>query len=106
MEQNSLYTVLVTLFTVLTSGAAWRFYEKRATSKEKSENFMKDECRERITKLEILLEKSAKEKDQMRDEILALTSLVSELKVKVEYLEKENNELTKNKRIIRNNKNF
>lgn len=93
MDINSIYTVLITVITVLGSASAWKYYEKRAMTRERAENFMKDECRERIIKLEVLLERSAKEKDEMRDEILKLTSQVSELRVKVEFLEKENKEL-------------
>jgi hypothetical protein len=93
MEQESIYTVVITALTLLGSASAWRYYEKRAIAKEKTENFMKDECRERIAKLEVLLEKSSVEKDEMRREILKLTSLVSELSVKVEFLERENDEL-------------
>jgi hypothetical protein len=93
MDTNSIYTIFITIITVLGSASAWKFYEKRAINKERAENFMKDECRERISKLEVLLERSAKEKDIMRDEILKLTAQVSELKVKVEFLEKENREL-------------
>jgi hypothetical protein len=88
MDTNSIYTIFITIITVLGSASAWKFYEKRATIKERTDNFMKDECRERIAKLEVLLEKSAKEKDTMRDEILKLTANVSELRVKVEFLEK------------------
>lgn len=94
MEQESIFTVVITALTLLGSASAWRYYEKRAIAKEKSENFMKDECRERIAKLEVLLEKSAVEKDEMRKQILTLTALVSELKVKVEFLDKENHELS------------
>lgn len=93
MDTASIYTVLITAFTILGSTSAWRFYEKRAISREKSENFMKDECRERIAKLEVLLENSSKEKDDMRREVLKLTSEVSELRVKVDFLQKENEEL-------------
>jgi lipoate-protein ligase A len=93
MEPQSIYTVLITIVTVLGSASAWRYYEKRAIAKEKIENFMKDECRERIAKLEVLLERSSIEKDEMRQEILKLTSQVSELRVKVEFLERENEEL-------------
>jgi predicted RNase H-like nuclease (RuvC/YqgF family) len=82
----------------LGSTGAWRFYEKRAINKEKSENFMKDECRERIVKLEVLLERSSKEKDEMRQEILKLTSEVSELRVKVDFFQKETDDLAANKR--------
>ena len=59
---------------------------------------MKDECRERIAKLEALLERSSEEKDEMRSTILSLSSQVSELRVKVEYLEMENKELHKSVR--------
>lgn len=62
---------------------------------------MKDECRERIAKLEVLLEKSSKEKDEMRQEILKLTGEVSELRVKVDFLQKENDTLASNKRKTR-----
>ena len=98
MDVNSLYTVLITIFTVLGSTSAWKYYEKRALSKERSQNFMKDDCKERIIKLEALLEKSSKEKDDMRNTILTLSSQVAELRVKVEFLEMENQELNNKRR--------
>lgn len=104
MGTETIYTVIITALTLLGSASAWRFYDKRAMAKEKAENFMKDECRERIAKLEVLLEKSSKEKDEMRQEILKLTSEVSELRVKVEFLEKENQELSIENNIKRRNK--
>jgi len=97
MELSSIYTLLITLVTVLGSAGAWRYYEKRAHIKEKNENFMKDDCNKRINKLEEMLEKSSKEKDIMRQQILKLTSEVSELRVKLEFLEKENFQLRQNK---------
>jgi predicted RNase H-like nuclease (RuvC/YqgF family) len=93
MDVNSFYTVLITTITVLGSASAWRYYEKRAMRKEKSEDYMKDECRERIAKLEVLLERSASEKDDLRSKILELTREVAELRVKVEFLEDKNQEL-------------
>lgn len=95
MDISSFYTVLITAITVLGSASAWRYYEKRALRKERSEDYMKDECRERIAKLEILLEKSAIEKDEMREKILELTREVAELRVKVEFLEDKNKQLQK-----------
>ena len=95
MDSQSFYTVLITAITVLGSASAWRFYEKRAMRKERSEDYMKDECRERIAKLEVLLERSAIEKDDMRSKILELTREVAELRVKVEFLEDKNQELKK-----------
>ena len=92
---DSLYTVLITTVTVLGSASAWRFYEKKAEAKRRDENFMRDDCRSRIAKLEKLLEDSAKEKDEMRQTILALTGQVSELKVKVDFLTAERDKLEK-----------
>jgi hypothetical protein len=101
MDANSIYTIIITAITVLGSASAWRFYDKRALTREKAENFMKDDCRDRILKLEALLENSSKEKDVMREQILKLTSLVAELSVKVGFLEKENNDLIKETRVRR-----
>lgn len=95
MDINSLYTVIITIVTVLGSTSAWRYYEKRATTKERTENIMKDDCRERISKLELLLERSSVEKNDMRDKILELTREVAELRVKVEFLEEKNKDLLK-----------
>lgn len=93
METQSLYTVLITVVTVLGSASAWRFYEKRAMRKERDEEFIRHDCKDRISKLEVLLENSSREKDEMRATILKLTEQVSALAVKVDYLQKENSEL-------------
>ena len=93
MQQDTIWTVLVTLITVLGGGSAWRFYEKRAMRKERDEEFIRHDCKDRIAKLEALLESSSKEKDEMRITLLNLTKQVSELAFKVEFLQKENNEL-------------
>ena len=93
MQQESVWTVLITIVTVLGSASAWRFYEKRALRKEKDEDFVRLDCRDRIGKLEVLLQESSKEKETMRLTILKLTESVAQLAVKVEFLQKENNEL-------------
>lgn len=95
MGQESIFTVLITLITVLGGGSAWRYYEKRALRRERDEEFIRHDCKDRIAKLEILLEMSSKEKDDMRVTILKLTEQVAALTVKVEYLQKENTELVK-----------
>jgi hypothetical protein len=92
-SQSSLWAVIVTLITVLGSTAAWRFYEKRAMQRDKDEDFIRHDCRDRISKLEALLIASSQEKDNMRQTILELTEKVAQLTVKVEYLQKENVEL-------------
>jgi hypothetical protein len=95
MEQQNIWTVLITIVGVLGSASAWRFYEKKSMRKERDEEFIRYDCKDRISKLEILLENSSKEKDEMRSTILKLTEQVAALAVKVEYLQKENAELYK-----------
>ena len=92
---NSIWTVLITAITVLGSTSAWKFYERRAELKRDEDNFIKQDCRDRIAKLETLLRESSEEKEKMRETILALTEKVAALTVKVEFLQKENNELNK-----------
>ena len=92
MDSN-LTSIIVTAMTVLSGTTAWRYYEKRAQRKEKDEEFIRHDCRERIVKLEALLTESAREKDELRNLILELTREVAELRVKVEYLTEENEEL-------------
>lgn len=92
---DNVYTVVITALTVLGGTSAWRYYEKRAMNKEKREEFARIDCRERITKLEALLEEASDEKTELRQLILELTSQVAELKVKVEFLTIENERLEK-----------
>ena len=93
MDQNNIYSVLMTAITVLGSAAAFRFYEKRSMRRERDEEFIRHDCKDRIAKLEALLVESANEKDEMRDLILKLTEQVAELRVKVEFLSQENEKL-------------
>ena len=86
---ESIYTVLITAITVLGSASAWRFYEKKADSKKEEEMQYRYDCRDRITKLEALLEEASKEKEIMRKTILDLSTKVAELTTKIEFLEKE-----------------
>jgi len=89
------YSVLITAVTVLGGASAFRFYEKRAQRRERDDEFIRHDCKDRIAKLEALLAASSKEKDEMRNMILDLTKQVAALSVKVEYLTKENDELSK-----------
>ena len=95
MESQSIYAVLITLITVLGSASAFRYYEKKAIRKERDEDFIRHDCKDRISKLEVLLQESSREKDEMRATILRLTEQVAALAVKVEYLQRENTELTR-----------
>lgn len=95
METNNIYSVIITAITVLGSAAAFRFYEKKSMRKERDEDFIRHDCRDRISKLEALLVQSSKEKDELRKMILDMTAKVAELTVKVEFLTKENEKLEK-----------
>jgi peptidoglycan hydrolase CwlO-like protein len=92
---ENMYSVLITAITVLGGASAFRFYEKRAQRKEKDEEFIRHDCKDRISKLEGLLEAAGREKDELRNMVLALTKEVAALSVKVEYLTKENDKLEK-----------
>ena len=92
---ENVYSVLITAITVLGGTGAWRYYEKRAMAKERDDEFIRHDCKDRIAKLEALLEASSKEKDELRNMVLALTKEVAALTVKVEFLTKENEELNK-----------
>jgi predicted nuclease with TOPRIM domain len=95
MENSNLWTVLITAITVLGSTSAFRYYERRALHKERDDEFIRHDCKDRISKLEALLEESSKEKDDLRNLILKLTSEVAELRTKVEFLTQENGKLKK-----------
>jgi predicted RNase H-like nuclease (RuvC/YqgF family) len=97
---ENIYTVLITAVTILGGGGAWRYYERRAMHKEKDEDFIRHDCKDRISKLEALLQQSATEKDELRSMVLNLTREVAALTVKVEFLTKENDDLSKKRRAI------
>jgi len=87
MDQNNIWSVIITAITVLGGSQAFRYYEKRAMRKERDDEFIRHDCKDRIAKLETLLETSAKEKDELRKMVLDLTREVAALRVKVEFFE-------------------
>ena len=95
---ENIYSVLIAVVTVLGSAAAFRFYEKRAMHKERDDDFIRHDCKDRISKLEALLVESSREKDDLRKMVLDLTKEVAALSVKVEFLTKENEDLNKKKK--------
>jgi hypothetical protein len=98
-------SIIATAVTVLGTAGIWKFLEARLRvkaeeKKNKVENSdgvqYRDDLKNRVRNLEALLAQSAQEKDDLRDLVLKLTEEVSALRIKVEYLEKENDRL-KNK---------
>jgi len=90
MNADNIYTVLMTAITVLGSAAAFRFYEKKSMRKERDEDFIRHDCKDRIAKLEALLASSSKEKDEMRTQILELVAEVAALRTEIKYLTDRN----------------
>ncbi len=80
----------MTAITVLGSAAAFRFYEKKSMRKERDEEFIRHDCKDRISKLEALLAEAGKEKDEMRAQILELVAEVAALRTEIKYLTEKN----------------
>ena len=102
---GSVVQIILTVIGVLGSGAVWKYLEARLKTKsqekrqelENSDSVQyRDDLKYRVRNLESLLAQSADEKDELREQVLALTAEVNALRVKVEFLEKENDRL-KNK---------
>lgn len=94
--------IIITIITVAGSTGIWQFISQRYKSKMEEQKFDKvnsdgmqyrDDLKARVRNMESLLAKSANEKDDMRQQVLALTAEVHALRVKVEFLEKENERL-------------
>lgn len=97
--------ILVTIIGVLGSASIWKFLEARMKMRsEERSNAAKnddgmqyrDDLKNRVCNLEAMLARSSDEKDELREKVLLLTGEVEALKVKVEFLTKENERL-KNK---------
>ena len=83
---ENVWSVLITAITVLSGTSAFRYYEKRAQRKERDDEFIRHDCKDRISKLEALLERSSLEKDEMRAQILDLVAEVAALRTEIKYL--------------------
>ena len=75
---ENIYSVIITAITVLGGTTAFRFYEKRAMKKERDEDFIKTDCRDRISKLEALLVQSSREKDDLRKMLIEMTAKIAD----------------------------
>jgi hypothetical protein len=83
---DNIWSVLITAITVLGGTTAFRFYEKRSMHRERDEDFIRHDCKDRISKLEALLDAAGKEKDEMRAQILELVADVAALRTEIKYL--------------------
>lgn len=97
--------IIVTIVGVLGSASIWKYMEARLKSKNESKKLdlqnndgvqYRDDLKNRVRNLESLLAQASDDKDELRNQVLTLTAEVNSLRVKVEFLEKENDRL-KNK---------
>ena len=94
--------IAITIVTVLGSGAAFQFYtnKMKLRAEERKEDMFnndthlyRDDLKNRVRNLEELLARAADEKDELRQKVLDLTAEVYSLRVKVDFLERENQAL-------------
>lgn len=86
-------TIIITTLTVAGGAGAWKFYEflirnKREKHKEElsEQNLYRDDLRTRVEKLE-------SDKDECTMTLRELSSELSAIKVKLDFLERENDRL-------------
>jgi len=98
--EDNLISIAIAIISGLSSVGAWKFYETKIKVKSEldlspqkaNENFIED-LQARVAKLEALLIESSEEKDSMREKITELSAEISGLKVKLQYLESDNESL-------------
>jgi hypothetical protein len=88
MDNQNIYTVLITIVSTLGGVNAWRYFEKRASNKEDDDRFIRNDCKTRILKLETSLVEAEKQKDELRALVLNLSTEVASLNEQVKYLMK------------------
>lgn len=94
--------IIVTIIGVLGSASIWKYLEARLKAKTESKQIdlqnsdgvqYRDDLKNRVRNLESMLANSSDEKDALRQQVLDLVAEVNTLRVKVEFLEKENERL-------------
>ena len=94
--------IIITIIGVLGSASIWKYFEARLKTNSYNKKLeyqnndgvqYRDDLKDRVRNLEVLLAKSADEKDDLRKCVLELTGEVNTLRVKVEFLEDENKRL-------------
>jgi len=97
MEPTTIWTVLITLITILGSQGAWKYYSKRAEHKESIEDWGREECEQRVNSLENLVEEYRDivkryqiKNEELTKQVLKLTEEVATLRVEVRFLKDHN----------------
>ena len=97
---NQIITLIGTFIVALTGTKAWDYYQKRLETKrqeklgeQKETHLYRDDLGERVAVLEHKLDESHKERESLLVEIKELSEKLAAMTVKIEFLERENNEL-------------
>lgn len=100
MAEIDYTTIGVTLATVLGSAGAWQFWQRRLEAtieRRKEENqektLYRDDLRERVAVLESKLEEEREYALQAHKTVADLKEAMTEYRVRLEFLEKENQRL-------------
>lgn len=92
-----IWSILASVLTLLSGGAIFKYYDRRAKRREKNDDFIKNDCKERILKLEKKLDIALAEKEELNALVLRLTKRITELETRIEFLTKEKNRLSSRK---------
>ena len=91
---------IITIVTVLGSAGAWQFYQSRLKIRHQErqedkgeQTLFRDDLRERVAILEDKLEQAYKEKNEVSERLAVVMTELAEYKVRLEFLEKENDRL-------------
>ena len=91
---------IITIVTVLGSAGAWQFYQSRMKLRHEErkedkgeQTLFRDDLRERVAVLEQKLEEAYAEKEKTQQRLATVMTELAEYKVRLEFLEKENDRL-------------
>ncbi len=92
--------IVLTVATVLTSAGAWQYYQNRLKVKhaekkhdQSEQALFRDDLRERVAVLEQKLTEAYDEKEKTSRKLTEVMSELAAHKVRIEFLEKENERL-------------
>lgn len=113
MDDTTAFTVVTSLITALGGTQAWEYYKKRSEQKRDEEmaqredtNLYRDDLRKQVETLRQRLDETSQAKEEQIKEFLERINTLSQelaaMKVRVEFLERENANLRKSAGISNN----
>ena len=102
MQESDILTLLIAVVGTLGGASAWQFYQKRleikaveAEKEHKQKYIYRDDLRERVAVLETKLEESRAARDELLENLRALSEETAALRVEVQFLREERDKLQK-----------